>query len=284
MAGKSIVNSVLHSPNKVSAMTSPAQRLGLKVSEYQSCIDSFDHSQRLLRSDYPASHPDNAGHLSWINLARFSVMDAVMVSASTFLAGDWNTCRTWCRKTGQALEYYLLGDWTQKETHDDGTIDAKRWFEQEPCATWVQCFDMDFGWVAVGGHWDLVDRILQFPQPSIGDDGHGRASRAYYMGLAQWWADRTKIGWIDEVNQLRGAGSKGYHLLCDIVAGIVAADRTALQKAFPKYVQYFLKQRDHDEQFPMAATFLWNVAQREGIAPELADDTDMFLFRLPDEV
>jgi hypothetical protein len=43
-------------------------------------------------------------------------------------------------------------------------------------------------------------------------------------------------------------------------------------------VKLFVKRRDHEEQFPIAATFLWHVAGHKGLNPELPEDSAKYIF------
>jgi len=260
----------------------PAQALGVAIGDTQFLRDSYALSQRLLNCDDPTHHPDNLGGLSWLDLAGNQADRAARIAENLYLSGRWSECIEWCHKTWEAHEYYFFGDWQEKEPHDDGLIDRRMWFEEEPTMTWAQYFDLFVPWVAVGHYWDLVSRLFEFPRPGVGADLDGPAPRAYYIGLAQWWRDRQDTQGLEEAKSVRGAGSKYYHLLCDIAMGISVQNEATLKKAFPKAVQHFLKRRDHEEQFPMAATFLWNVAKHDGIILEMPEEISKFLFEIPE--
>lgn len=247
----------------------PAQRLQVPLHEYQTEIDRFRDFDR---------HRDGKNKHSPRDVAWFLMSDSEFVAKQSHLAGHQETTTEWSRIAAESVVYYLLGDWKSIERHEGGVVDASRWFRQQPADTWVMYLEPGLCWGAFGGHWDLVDELLSFPKPDIQPDDDGRVARDYYAGLASWWRDPASLDWINEVKGVRGAGSKGYHLLCDAVAAIAAADRTALERSFDQYMKLFLKRRAHEEQFPVAATFLWYVARRRGLTPELPEETAKYIF------
>jgi len=199
----------------------------------------------------------------------------------SYLAGHQGPFAEWSRIAAESVVYYLFGDWKKKQKHDDGTIAPERWFREQPSAlnmTWVMYLADGLCYGAAGGHWDLVDKLLTFPEPTIQPDSDGKVARDYYLGLASWWKDPQDIAWIKEVNELRGAGSKAYHLLCDAVAAIAIGEKRSLEKVLDQYVKLFIKRRTHDQQFPIAATFLWYVARRKGIRLELPEESAKYIF------
>ena len=253
-------------------MSTPASRLQIKLREYEEQKERFERFQAM-----------KGGVESWtpLNVAWFLVSDSSSVAERSYLAGHEDVVAEWSRIAAESVIYYLLGEWRNKQKHDDGTIGPDRWFREKPSSmndTWVMYFEWGLCWAAVGGHWNLVDKLLTFPEPSIEADDDGRVARGYYLGLATWWKNPKDVDWIDEVKGLRGAGSNAYHLLCDAVAAIAASEQQALERALDQYVKLFVKRRDHEEQFPVAATFLWYVARRKGLDPRLPDETAKYIF------
>lgn len=210
-------------------------------------------------------------------------MRANIVVDTYYLQGEWTKCVEWCLKLGEATDNALQGDWRYKDFREDGRIDPDAWFEKSPCLTWVMYLSDGLAWSAIGQHWALVDSLLAFPTEKTVPDDDGRAARNYYVGLARWWKDSADVAWIGSVKEARGAGSKGYHLLCVVVEAISKKDPQTTATALQKYVEWFLKQRLHEEQFPLNASFLWQVARRQGMALSLPDEIDKFLFRIPEE-
>lgn len=223
-----------------------------------------------------------ARHLDYWDCACHLNSTSSLIAEAYYLEGAWANAIVWARRVGDALSYYYFGDWTARTTHDDGLIDVGRWFRVESMM-WTVYLDMDLAWVAVGRHWDFVDKILEFPTQEILADDQGPAARAYYLGLARWWRDRADVAGLEEAKSTRGAGAKMYHLLADIALGITNRDERGLATAFPKCVEHFMKRRDHDEQWPMSATFLWNVAKRDGLQVSLPEEAACYLFEIPDE-
>lgn len=263
--------------------STPAERLAVTPIDPSEEMERHEVYKRLLGMPDPMSHPDNLGH-SWYRLAWFLESKADMAVKALYLRGRWRECREWCRKMGEAAAYFLMGDWKAKQPHDDGTIDPDAWFEKKATmTTWVIYLEHGLGWSAIGGHWDVVDRLLEFPTEKILADSDGKAPRSYYVGLARWWKNEDDLAWIEETKEIRGAGSKGIHLLCDAVAAIAARDSKALAAALKKYIPWFLKQRPHDQYFPIGAMFVWHVARRKGLEIDLPEDVDKFFFRLPEE-
>ena len=211
-----------------------------------------------------------------------TVSAAESAAENTYLAGHWKQVVKWSQTLAEVLEDYLLGDWLQNTKTEKGKIDPGHWFESPSPQGWVSHLESGLAWAAVAGHWQSVDRLLVFPQPKIQADDGKKAVREYYLGLARWWKDPSDLAWIDDVKQAGGAGSKNYHVLCDAVAAITATDAKALGKALTKNVQDFLKLRKHDSQFPWGATFLWNVARRNGLKCTVAEGVAPFLFELPE--
>ena len=247
----------------------PATRLHLRLYEYHSHMEDYYKFEAL--KDGTESH-------SPLNVAWFLIGDSEATSKRSYLAGDQETFTKWSRIAAESVVYYLFGDWRNKQKHDNGTVDADRWFQQEPVMTWVIYVADGLCWAAAGGHWDLVDKLLTFPQANIAADDEGRVARGYYLGLASWWNNPEHLTWIGEVKELGGAGSKAYHLLCDAAAAIAASNKAALEKSLDQYVKLFIKRRDHEEQFPVAATFLWYVARRKGLRPELPEESAKYIF------
>ncbi len=253
------------------AATTPAARLGVRPNEYSSAIEGYENCSR---DDKDIERSNRV----WLVMSY-----ATDAAKGAYLAGDWSTCGQWCRKAAAAGIDYLLGDWRNQVKTDDGKIDPAWWFEKPDGMDWVLYLDETLAWSAIGGHWDLVDKLLTFPRPEIAPDSDGKVARAYYLGLARWWQDDADVSWIAELKKLRGAGSKHYHLLADIVAAIHSGDSKALAKSFVQHVKHFLKARDSDQRFPLGASFLWNVARRRDLACEVPDDTGKYLFTLPRE-
>ena len=253
-------------------MSTPASRLQIELHEYQSEMQRFRDFEKMT---------DGTESLSPWNIAWFLMSDSEWVAENSYLAGDQATCTKWSRIAAESVVYYLFGDWKKKQKHDDGTIDPERCFRVQPSAlnlTWARYLADGLCWGAAGGHWELIDRLLAFPEPTIQADDDGEVARDYYLGLARWWKDPQDIAWIKEVNELRGAGSKAYHLLCDAVAAIAIGEKRSLEKVLDQYVKLFIKRRTHDQQFPIAATFLWYVARRKGIRLELPEESAKYIF------
>jgi hypothetical protein len=234
--------------------------------EYQKCLEGIKNNDRV----------PIMGYCLWS-----AACSGAMYS---HLLGRWQECIDWGTKTANAAIFYLLGDWHETTINDEtGQKGRDGWFGRFPASNWTMYLDEGLCWGAVAGCWERIDRMLTFPEPWIAEDYEGKALRGYYLGLARWWKDPTDVAWIDDVKQLRGAGSKGVHLLSDAILGISRRDAQTTAVALKKYVQWFLKRRDHEEQFPVQATFLWHVAQRKGLTLELPEDIQIYLFRLPDE-
>lgn len=255
-----------------------AQQLNLP-SDYSQLLESAarDYEESLLRIG--VGDCERGWHDAWHSWGI-----AQLSAKSSFVLGRWEECRDWCKKAAITSIFCLLGDWREKTPTEDGQIGRRAWFARFPADNWTMVLGDGLNWAAVGGHWDSVDELLLFPQPWVAEDYEGKAARSYYLGLARWWKDKQDLVWIDEVKQLRGAGSKGVHLLCDAVAAISQRDAEATASTLKKYVEWFLKRRDHEEQFPVSATFLWHVARRSGLEIELPEEIDIYLFRLPDDV
>jgi hypothetical protein len=246
--------------------------LQIKLHEYQSSINDFHKYM---------GQKDGTRFQNPLNIAWSLIGDSESAAKWSYLAGHSDAFAKWSRIAAESVIYYLFGDWKNKQKHDDGTIDADRWFRVRPSSlnmTWTTYLNDGLCWAAVGGHWELVDKLLTFPQSDIEADDDGEVGRGYYLGLAAWWNDEKNLGWIKEVKELRGAGSKAYHLLCDAVAAIAARGKPALEKSLDQYVKLFVKRRDHEEQFPIAATFLWHVAGHKGLNPELPEDSAKYIF------
>lgn len=199
-----------------------------------------------------------------------------------FGAGHWKVVHEWSKLTISDASEYLLGDWQYQKSWDGEPIEAG-YFEKSP-SYWDYVLEAGLGWGSVGRHWNEVTRLLSFPSEMVvPDEDAGLTGLAYYRGLSRWWNDRSDFRWTEEVKQIRGRGSKTFQLLSDIVCGISERSTEKLQKAFPKFVEYFVKRRDHNEQFPMAAIFLWNVAKMDRMIVNLHEDVAKFLFELPEE-
>jgi hypothetical protein len=254
----------------VTAMKSTlASQLHLKQYDYRSAIQQFLELE---------NKKDGTEFLDPWNVANSLMNWSELATLGSYLAGHGEIFSKWSRIAADSVIYYLFGDWREKQKHDDGTIDPDRWFEEQPAMTWITYIEDGLCWASVGGHWELVDKLLKFPQPKIAADDDGKVARGYYLGLAAWWKNPQNLAGIKETKELRGAGSKAYHLLCDAVAAIAAGDKPALEKALDQYIQLFLKRRDHEEQFPINATFLWHVARRKGLKPELPEETAKYIF------
>ena len=259
-------------------MSKPATRLHLALYEYESEINRF---QRL------ETAKDGAESKTPLDVAWFLVSDSNSVAQGSYLAGDRRHFAVWSRIAAESVSHYLFGDWRKKQKHADRTIDPQRWFRQRPSSanmTWVMYLEYGLCWATVGRHWDLVDKLLLFPEATIESDERGSVARGYYLGLATWWRDARNLNWIEEVKGLRGAGSKAYHLLCDIAAAIAATENPVLERALRQYVKLFVKRREHEYQFPIAGTFLWHVARYRGLRPDLAEETAKYIFTPLDEL
>jgi hypothetical protein len=189
----------------------------------------------------------------------------------SYLLGDFPACREWSGKVARAAIQHLFDAWPGR---------AKQ-ARQTP--NWVTELESGVGWSAIAGHWDDVERLLKFPNTELKPDLEGRAACAFHQGLARWWENDREVNWVAEVKTIRGAGSKTYHTLADIVAAISAEDSKAIQKAFSRHVEYFCKQRPHEQMFPIVASFLWNVARKRGLACELPENIANLLFAIPNE-
>ena len=247
------------------------EKLGIKDYDPQENITSYTE---LLRS------PERQTH-QFVYLLQGT---AARIANSSYLRGEWDLCRQWSRTAGERTLEFFFGDWRFHEKHDDGRIDPDAWYNEEDADYWCTYIVEGLAWSAIGGHWDLVGELLTFPSPKIAPDpNEGKVSHAYYCGLARWWRDNDDVSWIEEVKGIRGAGSKAYHLLADTVGAIAKNDPDAAAKPLTKYVQMFLKRRDHEEQFPLAATLLWNIALHKGMKPPVPEELAIYLFSLPRE-
>jgi len=198
-----------------------------------------------------------------------------------YLRGEFNEARCWAVEAVNAVEYLLFGDWREKEVTDEGTIDPVWWFSHE--TGWTLEVAGGLCWGAVFGLWDSIDKIMAFPTEKIGKDLEGPVPRAFYVGLAKWWADRAELSWVADVKSMRGAGSKDYHLRCDVLQAISSGDSSLASKAFTKYLQFWVKQiKDCPQRLADAAAFLWHVAKRDGIVIELPDDLSIHVVSIPD--
>ena len=264
-------------------MPTPLQMLGLRGDfSPDNAIKRYEDDLRI--QQMPNLFDDSGMEgCSLRGLAVSVVMNANLVVDTFYLQGRWQKCIEWCRKLGEATDNALQGDWRQKDRHEDGRVDPDAWFEKSPCLPWGIYFSDGLAWSAIGQHWQLVDRLLAFPTEKTVPDRQGRAARNYYVGLARWWKDPMDLAWISSVKGARGAGSKGYHLLCSAMEAISKSDPKATATALQKYVEWFLKQRLHEEQFPLNASFLWQVARRQRMTLAVPEEIDRFLFRIPEE-
>lgn len=254
-------------------METPAIQLGVELQSFED--EAKGHAQMVAEKP----HSDRPRQNAWLLLAF-----AEAAAKYSYLAGNWSVCAQWCRITADEGIYFLFGDWREREVNKEGKIDPKCWFEEPKTREyWALYLEEALGWVAVGHCWDGVSQLLQFPRPEVGVDDDGPVPRAYLLGLARWWRDRQDIAGVEEAKRVRGAGSKYYQFLCDIAVEIPTKNQATLQKLFPKCVEHFIKRRDHEEHFPLAATFLWNVAKRDGLKVQVPEEIAKFLFEIPQE-
>lgn len=263
--------------------TRPSDILGIHL---QRSIEQIELQQRLDRLlSHPGldvrDHPENIGKLSWRNCAWIRSEGAESLAMASYVNGEWPEFIKWSLRTGETLRYYLLGEWMEKEPHDDGEIKPNRYFREEP-ETWCLVMDFNLPWVAVGCHWNLVDEIMKFPASDIAADGSGQVAKAYYLGLADWWRNRENTAGLQAARETRGRKSRLYHELCNSAVAISEKDTATLGKRLTKYVELYLKQRDHDQQMPMPATFLWNVAKKDGLEVGVDPEIGKYLFEIPD--
>lgn len=249
----------------------PADRLQVKPLPYK---DMIEMHLELLADEYPS--------VDWLTHAYLLASGANRIASASYLLGHWNVAKEWSGKTAEAGINYLFGDWKYKTTHDNGKVDAEAWFEQEPSIKWAEYLSQSLAWAAIGDYWNYVDRLLEFPTPRVTSDSDGRIARDYYLGLARWWKDASDVSWIADVKQVRGAGSKGVHLLCDAVRAIQCGNGDSVTSALKSYVEWFLKRRAHNDQFPLPAMFIWHVARRKGLTVHLPENIDMYIFHLPE--
>ena len=200
-----------------------------------------------------------------------------------YLRAEWQQGQRWAVEAVTSVKYYLFGDWREKEVTDEGTVDPEWWFSNG--TGWTGQFCDGLCWGAVFGLWDSVDKLMTFPTEKIAKDMEGAVPRAFYIGLGKWWTDRSNLSWIADVKNMRGAGSKDYHMRCNVLEAISTGDVSLTSKSFAKYLQYWINRiKSSPQRLPKDAAFLWHVARREGIVLDLSDELLMHVPIVPGEV
>ena len=76
---------------------------------------------------------------------------------------------------------------------------------------------------------------------------------------------------------------KQYRLFADSLAAIGTEEPAALGKALEKHLLDFPGERKHAEDLPLAASFLWHVAERQGLYAGLPSYCQKWLVILPED-
>ena len=240
----------------------PADTLGLSPELDPTFMALHEKYLMLLEDDDPKNHPANVGKLSWYSLAIAAIDVADICAQDSYLLGQWDECRVWSKKLCASTLYYFFGSWKSQQTHDDGKINEDRWFGKEPALDWCDYLRSSLCWSGVFRSWELTDALMKFPREEVCADSDGHVQRAFYLGLAKWWRNSSDMSWIEDVKNIRGSGCRGFHILCDACRDISISDNESLTENLNAFVRQFIEKRDHDEQFPLDASFLINVARR----------------------
>jgi len=234
----------------------PAARLGLTIEIVDD--SSYMKSQKIRDTGTEFStRADVAGSL---------VSKANGLASQWFLLGEWNKFKQWSPTLLECVEHYFFGAFR---------------LEEKDFGTWVYKLGQGLGWGSVGGLWSSIDKLLSYPIDTLPPDEEGQCAHQLYIGLAQWWKNRSDLDWVDQVKNVRGVGSKYYHLLADCVRSIATKDNPGFNKNIEKCIQQYYKSSRGAFEFPMAAIFLRNLAEREGMTVSVPEDVDKYLFKLP---
>ena len=241
---------------KQSLKGTPAVRLGLEVKVVDDSV--FQKYWKIRETGNK--------HISTDAVADSLVSQAAGQTWQYYLTGNWNESANWCAKVVECTEYYFGGD-----------------FRNEPSDyfDWVANVEQGLGWGSVGGYWEQMANLLTYPFEALSPDSAGKCEREFYVGLGKWWNDHSEIEWISDLKKIRGAGSKYYHLLGDAVQAIVEENNDALNKNLEKCIKQYFKSERGDYEFPMAAVFLRNLAECEGLKVSVPEDIDKYLFHHP---
>jgi hypothetical protein len=246
-------------------METPATKLGVdnEVLDPSQSLDTFASVRKKIATG------ERLLDMAWL---RCSVSDTLCVVY--YLRAERQETRQWAIEAVAGVEYYLFGDWREKAITDEGGVDPDWWFAQS--ISWTDQLCDGLCWGAVFGLWESIDKLMAFPTEKIGKDLEGAVPRAFYIGLARWWADHEDVSWIDDVKDMRGAGSKDYHMRCDVLNAISAQDVSLVSKTFTEYLQFWVKRiKDCPQRLPKGAAFLYHVAQREGMVIDLPNELSM---------
>jgi hypothetical protein len=200
-----------------------------------------------------------------------------------YLRGDWQEVQRWGAEMANVVEYYLFGDWRESALTDEGLVDPEWWFKTLG-STWTHQMAHALCWSSVLSLWDHIDKLLTFPSEEVKKDLQGAAPRAFYIGLAKWWRDHADLSGLEDAKKIRGAGSKDFHMRCDVLTAISSGDAAMVQKSFIAYLKFWVKRvKRWPQDLALGPTFVWHVARREGFVVDLPDELSIHVIVLPDE-
>jgi hypothetical protein len=197
-----------------------------------------------------------------------------------YLRGEWDEMCGWAARNVACVDEYLFGDWRNIALTDNGIVEPDWWFRSG--IGWTLDIAHALCWGSVTGMWDEVDRLLMFPTEKVAADTEGARARAYYLGLARWWRDRSDVEWTNVFRNGRDSEGKDYLLRSDVLVAIGSGEVVTVANAVRTYLEFWLRtMKTSPQHLAQEGSFLWHVAQNMGFRITLSEELAKHVIVVP---
>lgn len=220
-----------------------------------------------------------------INLHQYCVYSST-VAVAFHLVDDHRAAFAFAQRVTPAARNYLLGDWRVQTKTDLKTIDPGWWHDKE---SWINVFRVALCWGSVLGDWKTLRELAAYPDEHRSMEKFNPDSkpalRRLLLNVARHLRGNTLQGGRS-VNEELGAKWRGIGVLGNCLDAINDRNEAGAGAGINEFLRLHHKRKkstDINDSISLDATYMTNLAYRQGLKIAIDPRYAMYLISPPNE-